>query len=158
MRHTIRKYYRKIILIGLAVCFSLSADAALATHQLIEDESGILELQPTKKAGDATGQVEFEIVKENGGPQSTVGLTGKIQIEGLENPEDVEVLVVDEEKDRTVSLGRLNENSELGGEVSVPEKNLKDLESFDSIEILRRSEKDDKGQILFRAELPHGKP
>ena len=156
-RHA-KKYHRRIILVGLAVCFSLSTNVALAAHQLIEDESGVLELQPTKKAGDATGQVKFEIVKETDGAQGTVRLAGKIQIKDLEKPEEVEVFVVDEEADRIVSLGRLNEDSELVGKVSVPEKNLKDLKSFDLIEILRRSKKGDKNQVLFTAELPLGKP
>ena len=80
MNSTIRKHYRKFILIGLAIGLSLSANVALAAHQLVEDESGILELQPTKKAGDATGQVEFEIVKKNGGSQNTVGLNGKLRL------------------------------------------------------------------------------
>ena len=156
MRHTARKYYGKIILIGLALCLSLSANVALAAHQLVEDGSGVLELQPTKKAGDATGQVEFKSVKENDGQQGNVGLFGKVQIEGLENPEDVEVVVVDEETDRTVSLGHLDKDGELEGDFSVPEKDLKELESFDSIEVIRRSENGGKDQVLFTAELPHG--
>ncbi len=158
MRNTIGTHYRKFILVGLAICLSLTTNVALAAHQLVEDESGILELQPTKKAGNATGQVEFEGVKKNDGPQSTVGLTGKLQIKDLNNPEDVEVFVVDEETDRRVSLGRLDKDGELEGDVSVPEKDLKELESFDSIEIVRQSKNGGKDQILFTADLPHGKP
>lgn len=158
LRNTMKNHYRKFILIGLAICFSLSANVALAAHQLVEDESGILELQPTEKAGDATGQVEFEGVKENGGTQSTVGLNGKLQIKDLNNPEDVEVFVVDEETDQRVSLGRLDKDGELEGDVTVPEKDLKELEAFDSIEIVRQSKNGGKDVVLFTADLPHGKP
>ena len=63
--------------------------------------------------------------------------------------------MVDEETDRKVSLGRLDKNAELDGDVSVPEKDLKKLESFDSIEIVRN--KGGKDQVLFTADLPHGK-
>ena len=158
MKNTIRTHYRRFVLVGLTICLSLSANVALAAHQLVEDENGVLELQPTEKAGDATGQVEFEGVKENDGPQSTVGLNGKLQIKDLNNVEDVEVFVVDEETNRKVSLGRLDKDGKLEGDVSVPEKDLKKLESFDSIEIVRQSKNGGKDEVLFTADLPHGKP
>lgn len=147
--------YRKLILVGLTTCLALSANVALAAHQLVEEKKGVIQLEPRAAAKDASGEIDFSVTKEGSGTQGDVALTGKIRIEDLANPENVEVLVVDEERDREVSLGRLDKDGELEGRVTVSQDNLKELEAFDEIKVVRRATNGAKDRVLFTAELPH---
>ncbi|MCK4267290.1 MAG: hypothetical protein KAX16_00550, partial [Actinomycetia bacterium] len=79
-------------------------------------------------------------------------LTGKIQIENLDDTDNVEVCLKDEDGDKMVSLGKLEggTDSMLTGDLSAQVENLED---FDSVCVTRGPAED--GNVLFTADLPH---
>ncbi len=60
-QRTMNKGLRYIIVAGLTVALALSANLAWAGHQLVEEGSASLELEPTQLAGNATGQIKLQI-------------------------------------------------------------------------------------------------
>ncbi len=150
-RQAIRSSYRAIIVVGLTITIALSANVAMAAHQMIEKQSGSLELQPTEAAGDATGQIGYRMTTgEDGDPILHI----MPQFNKLENPENIMVLLVDEDNGRVDNLGR---GADLAASAWRPGEDLRDL---DSIYIVRPWGSDNEEQgpaplILFKAELPH---
>ena len=144
-RPIVRKSYRTVFLIGLIIALALSANVALAAHQLTEEGSGGLEFQPGEGAGNATASAEIKLSQEQGRTKVTV----KPQIEGLDNADDHEMWLLDEEGNRRESIGRLNEIPEEGISTSVD-----NFEDFDSVSISRQSPDGDE-QVAFTAGLPH---
>ncbi len=143
-RKAIRKSYRAIIVIGLAVTMALSANVAMAANRLIEEGSGVIELQPTPEAGDSTAQVEYRVVTLEDG---SVIFTVALWVNGVENPQDIEVFLVDRNEPRVVGI--LIEDSEVA---SVQIDNLEDL---DEIVLAKPDEYGGPSVAFFTAELPH---
>ncbi len=145
LKPIVRKSYRTVFLIGLIIALALSANVALAAHQLTEEGSGDLEFQPGEGAGNATASAEFEVSQEQGQTKITINPDTGI----FENLEDHEMWLLDEDGDRRVSVGRLDEVPDEGFSTSVD-----NIEDFDSIIISRQSPDDDE-QVTFTADLPH---
>ncbi len=136
---------------GLTVSMALSAGTATAAHKIIETGSGTLELQSTPAAGGATGQLEYQITPEDG----VAALTFTPRLEGLESPENIEIVLVDQEKDLAMGLGK---PSEVGAAVQtrVPLTSLQESGLIAITRPIENGNEDSPPEILFTAELPHG--
>ena len=136
---------------GLTVSMALSAGTATAAHKIIETGSGTLELQSTPAAGGATGQLEYQITPEDG----VAALTCTPRLEGLESPENIEIVLVDQEKDLAMGLGK---PSEVGAAVQtrVPLTSLQESGLIAITRPIENGNEDSPPEILFTAELPHG--
>ena len=145
IRQIVRKSYRTIMVVWLAGCLSLSANVALAAHQLTEEGNSTLNFKATEGAGNATASAELGVSQE----QDRIRLTVKPQVEGLENVEDHEMWLVDEDENRKESVGRLDEARAGGLQTSVD-----NFEDFDYVIIARQSS-EGNDQIAFKADLPH---
>ncbi len=141
-RQAIRKSYRAITVIGLAITMLLSANVAMAAQIMIEKKNGSLELQPTVAAGNATGKINYMLIGEVSGVQVAM----VPQIENLENTENVSIFLMDEEGECAVNIGKLDD-----GQFRLLACELK---TYRTLVISRPDEDNDVGLVLFTTELP----
>ncbi len=146
IRRASKNSYRIITIVALAATMLLSANVAMAAHQMIEKKSGALELQPTEAAGpNAAAQVEYGVAALEDG-SATLIITPRISGMYSES-ERLMVFLIDREELRAVAMP-----GEVGEAASV---RIDNLEDYDSIIIVRPSEDGYPGTVLFRAELSH---
>ncbi len=138
-------------MVALTVSMALSAKTAMAAHKTIETGSGNLELQSTPAAGDATGRLEYKITPED----SVASLTFTPCLDGLENPKNIEIVLVDQDKDLALSLGKPSE-ADAAVKSRVPLTSLQESGLVAIARPIENGNEDSPPEILFTAELPHG--
>ncbi len=138
--HAIRKSYRTLIIFALAIALVLSANVALAAPQTMEAQSSALQMEPVEAPEGATCQVEYETLTDQEGNRV---VSIRFQLEGVDDTEDLIVMLADVEGNEVMGLETLDEE----GKVQVP---LEDFQNSDAIGIGRATDE----APLFRGALP----